>query len=308
MLNQNLLFGIAAFCLIAIWVGLLKSKVEKSGYFLLLTFSALGMAYLNFLYFNFNQWKTFSMLPTALFWAFPGLMVVLVSPKNRRTASSLVLFYLVLCFVVIDYLPDFSDWIENYFVDKRFAGLVYWAGLLVILYPSLALFGRFLFSMFTLADSPSQWLYLPYEPFRKETAWYILLLPIIIMLVSTYAQNPEFINTYPFYKASDAVNYNLTKAISWEVVYALSFIALEFFFRGFIIHSLKPLIGWLAVPAMAFFYCLLHFGKPMPECIGSLLGGLMLGTVSYQTGSIWGGLLCHLSLALGMDLWVLLQL
>ena len=43
--------------------------------------------------------------------------------------------------------------------------------------------------------------------------------------------------------------------------------ALEFFFRGFLVFAGQPLLGAHAVPVMAFAYCLLHIGKPMPEAV-----------------------------------------
>jgi hypothetical protein len=52
---------------------------------------------------------------------------------------------------------------------------------------------------------------------------------------------------------------------------------------------------------MAFAYCLLHLGKPMPECAASLVGGLILGFVSLRLKSIAVGVVAHLTLAWGVD-------
>jgi hypothetical protein len=53
---------------------------------------------------------------------------------------------------------------------------------------------------------------------------------------------------------------------------------------------------------MAAFYCTIHFGKPLGECITSFFGGLALGVLAYRTRSILGGLIIHLGLAWMMEL------
>jgi hypothetical protein len=53
---------------------------------------------------------------------------------------------------------------------------------------------------------------------------------------------------------------------------------------------------------MALFYCTIHFGKPLGECISSYFGGLILGAITLQTRAIWGGLIVHLGIAWLMEL------
>ena len=53
---------------------------------------------------------------------------------------------------------------------------------------------------------------------------------------------------------------------------------------------------------VACFYCTIHFGKPMGEAISSFFGGMLLGIVSFNTGSIWGGLMVHLGIAWLMEI------
>jgi hypothetical protein len=52
---------------------------------------------------------------------------------------------------------------------------------------------------------------------------------------------------------------------------------------------------------VACFYCTIHFGKPPGEAISSFWGGLLLGIISYNTKSIWGGLIVHLGIAWMME-------
>jgi membrane protease YdiL (CAAX protease family) len=81
----------------------------------------------------------------------------------------------------------------------------------------------------------------------------------------------------------------------------LQFFALEFFFRGFMVHGLKDKMGVYSIAAMVVPYCMIHFTKPLPECVGSLFAGLILGLLSLRTGSVWLGALIHIAVALSMD-------
>jgi hypothetical protein len=53
---------------------------------------------------------------------------------------------------------------------------------------------------------------------------------------------------------------------------------------------------------MAMFYCTIHFGKPMGECISSYFGGMLLGVVTYHTKTIFGGFMVHVGIAWLMEL------
>ena len=50
-----------------------------------------------------------------------------------------------------------------------------------------------------------------------------------------------------------------------------------------------------------------HLSKPLAECLGSILTGVVLGTVALRTGSIFGGVAVHCVVAWGMDLSALAQ-
>ena len=87
----------------------------------------------------------------------------------------------------------------------------------------------------------------------------------------------------------------------FELCYGFDFISIEFFFRGFLILSLAKICGPHCIIPAACFYCTIHFGKPLGEAISSFWGGLLLGIISYNTKSIWGGLIVHLGIAWLME-------
>jgi membrane protease YdiL (CAAX protease family) len=141
--------------------------------------------------------------------------------------------------------------------------------------------------------------------FRGEMRVFAVLLPAIVAGAYLAAGQPRFQETYPFYTDWTAGRGTVTGLLTWWVMYAGSFVALEFFYRGFLVTAGFRIVGWWAIPAMAAPYCLLHLDKPLPEMVTSLFGGLLLGVVALRTRSILAGVLAHVTLAVGTDAAVL---
>jgi hypothetical protein len=119
----------------------------------------------------------------------------------------------------------------------------------------------------------------------------------VLYLVSL---DPDFQRTYPFFKPQG--NEIGTAFLVFEIVYCLQFFAVEFFFRGFMVLGLKPYLGRASVLAMLAPYCMIHYYKPMPEALGAIAAGLVLGSLAWRTGTILYGWALHYAVALTMDL------
>ena len=141
--------------------------------------------------------------------------------------------------------------------------------------------------------------------FRHEFWIFALLIPAIAIGAWFASAQPRFQQTYPFLRGWPDGVAPFSEMLMWWVLYAASFIALEFFFRGFMVSAGFRLVGWWAIPVMAAPYCLLHLDKPLPEMVTSLFGGLLLGVVALRTRSILAGVLAHVTLAIGTDIAVL---
>lgn len=133
--------------------------------------------------------------------------------------------------------------------------------------------------------------------------WPIYLIMAGVMVPALYwaTHQERFLEHYPFYKIPSDVPL-WPRFLFWEVAYTLQFFALESFFRGFLIGQLGKAIGCLAVPVAMVPYCMIHFGKPLPETIASIIAGLGLGTLSYRSGCIWPGAVLHIGVAITMDM------
>ncbi len=141
---------------------------------------------------------------------------------------------------------------------------------------------------------------------RRHLGVYILMLLIMIPLVTAVSFTQHFQDVYPFYRP--AVEEGISGSLGiWWLGYALQFLGLEFFFRGFMIHSLKPHLGFASIPVMMVPYAMIHFRKPLLETCGAILAGLALGALSLRTKSIWLGAALHISVAATMDIASLAQ-
>ncbi len=137
----------------------------------------------------------------------------------------------------------------------------------------------------------------------KNVKPYLLMLLIMVPLVALASTQDDFLQMYPKAKLLNdlALPSKQWYYILYELSYGFDFISIEFFFRGFLILSLLKICGPHCIIPAACFYCTIHFGKPLGEAISSFWGGLLLGIISYNTKSIWGGLIVHLGIAWLME-------
>lgn len=131
---------------------------------------------------------------------------------------------------------------------------------------------------------------------------YLIMLAVMIPLIALAATQKDFLRVYPKAHVLNGIGATKWQYAVYELCYGFDFISIEFFFRGFLILSLLQICGTHCIIPVACFYCSIHLGKPMGEAISSFWGGLLLGIVSYNTGSIWGGLIIHLGIAWMMEL------
>lgn len=169
----------------------------------------------------------------------------------------------------------------------------WWSGFRVVTYvliPSL-----------TIIAMPGERLrdyYLSAHAFRRHFWIYLVLYVIVLPFVVYVSTTEPFLRTYPFYKHA---NQSLGHFLRWEVLYAVQFVSLEFFFRAYMLKGLSHKFGYGAVFVMVVPYCMIHYPKPLPETLGAILAGIALGTLAMRTRSIWGGVFIHVAVAFTMD-------
>ncbi|MCY4371496.1 MAG: CPBP family intramembrane metalloprotease [bacterium] len=134
----------------------------------------------------------------------------------------------------------------------------------------------------------------------RHAAVYAVLLAVSVPFVWAASFTAAFQAKYPFYDLEPGEGLWPNMAL-WWLVYGLQFAALEFFFRGFMIHGLRGRLGYMAVFVMVVPYNMLHYGKPMAEALAAIVGGVVLGSLSLRSRSIWWGVVVHVAIAGTMD-------
>jgi membrane protease YdiL (CAAX protease family) len=175
----------------------------------------------------------------------------------------------------------------------QLGGFAWWAGWRVLGYVVLPALLLLCIPGVRIRDQ-----HLSLRGFFKHLWVYVVLFALVFPAVVLASRTAAFEHTYPFYKWA---NRSRTDLWSWEAMYVAQFLSLEFFFRGVMLQSLRKLVGSNAIFFMIVPYCMIHYGKPMPETLGAIGAGLILGTLAMRTRSIWGGVMIHVGVAVSMD-------
>lgn len=205
-----------------------------------------------------------------------------------------------LCLTMNKYIPEYVSIFrlgDNYELSR----LANWVFILFVFYfvaPVLAI--KIIFRE-NLSDYG-----LKFNGAFKDYWIYIVMLCVMLPLVYFFSTTKSFQAKYPFYDLMPGEKLYPNFWI-WEALYFCQFFALEFFFRGFMVHGTKHRFGYYSVFVMTIPYCMIHFGKPLPETISAIAAGIVLGTLSLKSRSILLGVAIHYSVAILMDLAALWQ-
>ncbi len=127
---------------------------------------------------------------------------------------------------------------------------------------------------------------------------FILITPVTIIASMT----DVFLKAYPKMKTP-----HLEFFLLFEIIYLIQFIGVEFYFRGFLLFEFCKKYGTAGIFVQIIPYCMIHAAKPIPEAIGSIITGIVLGYYAYKSRSIIGGIVLHCYVAVGMDVLAYLQ-
>lgn len=180
---------------------------------------------------------------------------------------------------------------DRYWTLKGFA---WWSGWRVL--------GYMILPALTILLMPGERLrdyYIGLRGFSRHVWIYVGLYLVVLPAVIIAAQTESFRGTYPFYKLANRSAFDFW---AWQALYAVQFLSLEFFFRGYMLRGLSRSMGSKAIFVMIIPYCMIHFGKPFAETMGAIVAGVVLGTLAMRTKSIWGGVIIHVGVALTMDI------
>lgn len=140
----------------------------------------------------------------------------------------------------------------------------------------------------------------------------LLLITSVFIFIASFDEGMQ--RTYPLFVQYEDGNKiwtinNWPEFITYELIYLLFFITIEFAFRGYLLFGLnsirisKKKEDKQAMPALRFgIYAILiqmlayttwHYGKPVPEMIGTIIWGICVAAIALRIRSIWPIILPH---------------
>ncbi len=145
----------------------------------------------------------------------------------------------------------------------------------------------------------------PHPPaLRRIWPVYVLLFLIVLPFMLKLAGTPAFLAKYPLCRGmlQPDGSVELGHLVVAQVAYLLVFVSGEAFWRGFLVFGLERQLGAYAIALMIVPYVTGHFGKPLPETLGAIVAGSVLGWLALKHRSVWLGVALHYAVALTMDL------
>jgi hypothetical protein len=230
--------------------------------------------------------------------SFPYTLFLL--SKKKKIATD-IKFFILLFIAPLLFAWKLSAPVHFYFSDNSTINnywnhVAYWPFKLLIISACIAIIWK-------LLEKDQPFYGLSIQSFKAKQ--YLIMLLIMIPLVAAASTQKDFLSMYPKLKNIQFFlhqkNAGLYKLL-YEFSYGTDFLSIEIFFRGFLILAFVKWAGKETILPMALFYCTIHFGKPLGECISSYFGGIILGVITYNTQSIFGGLMVHLGIAWMMEL------
>lgn len=264
-----------------------------------------------FLNYNFNLLKWITNFPIP-FPRFSGLYILflvcfglsyllyVIIRKNNifKHRSFLILLFLAPAIFALKMAinPKIYPAINTYW-DRYISQLIYWPALLLIV-------TVILYMTWNYRKTTDSFYGLTIKKFHFQP--YALMILIMVPALAIVSTQPDFLQTYPKLKMilpfPASVENKWFYAGIFELSYGSDFLTVELFFRGFLVLGFIKYAGKNVILPMACFYCAIHFGKPLAECISSFFGGILLGIIVYNTRSIMGGLMIHVGIAWLMEL------
>jgi len=243
----------------------------------------------------------------------------LISAETLKNRAWVVIAVACVCLLMLHYLKYSSNlhtfipmleslfsipkgqWLSSYYRSdyRELWGYVWWGFWHLLAFIIIPMLTVKLLLKQSLRDYGWQW-----GDVHKHWLGYVLLTTPIIGFAIMASFRSDFANHYPFYGFAHMSWMDL---LLWESIYIMQFVAVEFFFRGFLVNGLRTQFGSLAVAVMCLPYLMLHFPKLWLESTGAILFGFFLGVLALKSRSIWGGVAVHVAIALTMDFAAMIQ-
>ena len=151
-----------------------------------------------------------------------------------------------------------------------------------------------LITLAILKQRPSTWAinFRGWQHWLRPCALYLAIALPLIMVGNINAGMKDYYHTAPGHWPS---------YIATTAIYLLGW---EYFFRGFLISSLRKHFREGAIVIQMIPFTLLHLGKPDIEVASCIISGIVWGYICYHARSFWPAFFMHLIVNIFNALWI----
>jgi membrane protease YdiL (CAAX protease family) len=237
-------------------------------------------------------------------------LTALSNPATPLFAALVYCFTLLIAYYFRQHayqLPDEIRWLDSFTKRESFIVLYGIEGAWYLVGPSLATI--ILLTVTSISSKVKS--FFPLIGFRNfglrigtVSGWRdaLVFFAIILPFILVAGLRQDFSGYYPL---SELARSGIQWFIAWQAVQFLFFLGWEFLNRGLLLFGFESSMGRWSVIAAAVPFCLLHFGKPGAEAVGSFCAALALGWLTLRARSIMPAVALHWACAFMLDVIVI---
>lgn len=133
----------------------------------------------------------------------------------------------------------------------------------------------------------------------------LIYLPLVVIGTWFLSDSTAFQENYPHY-APAARDWGVF--LIYESFFLLYWIGWEYLWRGFVLFGTARTFGVMAIFVQTVPFAILHYDKPFPEAVLSIVGGVALGALVWRTRSFWIAVPIHAAQMMILDFWCSLRI
>jgi len=130
-------------------------------------------------------------------------------------------------------------------------------------------------------------------------------LPLVLIGTWVLSDGSAFQAKYPHYQPA-ATDWRIFMV--YEALFLFYWFGWEYLWRGFVLFGTARTFGLYAILVQAVPFAIMHYQKPMPEALLSILGGVALGGLVWRCRSFWIAVPIHAFQMLALDFWCTLRI
>lgn len=132
----------------------------------------------------------------------------------------------------------------------------------------------------------------------------LLYLPLVVIGTWFLSDGDAFQAQYPHFQAA---KHDWSLFLLYEAFFLAYWIGWEYLWRGFVLFGTRHTLGLYAIFVQAMPFAILHYNKPTPEALLSIVGAVALGALVWRARSFWIAVPIHAAQMMILDLWCTLR-